>query len=113
MLDNLFDIKNDRRLSVYLYRFGFVCWLLYLLLGAPFLQQFVHYRTQVGVMCGTLMVVGFSCAMVYDFFNFPALYEQKKKWLVISYLILFACIYFFLLKDKGFTWLEVSTFPFK
>jgi hypothetical protein len=102
MLDNLFDIKHDRRLSIYLYRLGFVFWLMYLVLGAPALYAFAHYRNQVGVGCMTLMVVGFSCAMVYDAVNHPQLYEQKKKWLVISYMLLFSCIYFFILKDQGF-----------
>lgn len=88
MLDHLFNIKNDRRLSIYLYRLGFAMWLLYIVMGAPALKAFHHYRTDCGVLSFVLMVVSFSFSMVYDYFNDQMSYRTKKKWLLISYLIL-------------------------
>lgn len=99
MLDQLFDIKNDRRLSVYLYRLGFGAWLLYLILGAPAMHGYAHYRSECGVLCFALMIIGFSAAMVYEYFHEREAFEQKKKWLFISYVILAAIIYF--LEFKG------------
>ena len=101
MNDKLFDIKNDRRLSSYLYRMGFGSWLLYILLGAPFLQEFVIYRTYCAVMCVFLMVSGLSTSMYYDYYHAHEVFEQKKKWLIFSYLILGLVLYFFVLKDKA------------
>ncbi|WP_409014256.1 hypothetical protein [Dyadobacter sp. NIV53] len=49
MLEGLFDIKNDKRLSMYLYRMGFSMWLMYLVLGAPAMRTYAHYRTDCGV----------------------------------------------------------------
>ncbi len=95
MLDHLFDIKNDRRLSIYLYRLGFAMWLLYILLGAPALKPYFHYRTDCGVLSFILMIVSFSVSMVYDYFHNPIGYKIKKKWLVISYAILAALVYYF------------------
>lgn len=114
MFAGLFNIKNDRRLSAYLYRGGFVFWLVYLVLGSPALHIYGHYRNDAGVLSVVLIVVGFSMSMVYDFFNNRSGYEQKKKWLVISYLILFSFLYFFIFKDKGFQmdWLHIlKRFP--
>jgi hypothetical protein len=100
MSDKLFDIKNDRRLSVYLYRMGFGFWLLYILLGASFLQSYVVYRLHCGLCCAFSMLLGLSAAMYYDYYHHPAEFEQKRKWLIISYLIFGGLIYFLILKDK-------------
>jgi predicted membrane channel-forming protein YqfA (hemolysin III family) len=109
VLDQLFDIKNDRRLSMYLYRLGFGMWLLYLVLGAPAMHAYVHYRTDVGVSCFVLMVFGLSASMVYDYFHQREAYEQKKKWLFVSYIGLAMMIYFLEFNGKDnifdFTWL--------
>jgi 4-hydroxybenzoate polyprenyltransferase len=94
VLDELFDIKNDRRMSVYLYRLGFGMWLMYLVLGAPAVRAYAHYRTGCGVLCFALMIFGFSASMVYDYFHQRESFEQKKKWLFISYVLLAAIIYF-------------------
>lgn len=101
MLDQLFDIKNDRRLSMYLYRLGFGMWLLYLVLGAPAMRAYAHYRSECGILCFALMIIGFSAAMVYDYFNQRDAFEQKKKWLFISYVILAGVIYFMEFDGKG------------
>jgi hypothetical protein len=111
MFEGIFDIKNDRRLSVYLYRMGFCMWLLYLVLGAPALFAYKHYRSDCGVLSAMLMVVGFSASMVYEYVHHPSLYEQKKKWLVGSYLFLAGLLYFLEFRDRGvfpgadWTWL--------
>ena len=98
--DDIFDLKNDRRLSVYLYRAGFGCWLLYIVSGARFLQSLSLYRTDFGVFAFFLMVVGLSASMVYDYYHQPAEFAQKKKWLAISYLILAGLVYFFILHNE-------------
>ena len=102
MYDKLFDIKNDRRLSVYMYRMGFGLWLLYILLGAGFLHKFIIYRTHCAVMCAFFMVFGLSASMYYDYYHHHSEFEQKKKWLLVSYLLLAGVIYFLILKDKPF-----------
>ncbi len=104
MFAGLFDIKNDRRLSMYLYRMGFGMWLLYLVLGAPALHTYKHYRQEAGVMCIILMVVGFSASMVFEYFHNHELYTQKKKWLLISYALLAVIIYFLEFKEKVSAW---------
>lgn len=101
MLEGLFDIKNDRRLSQYLYRMGFAMWLLYLVLGSPLLKTYMHYRSDVGVLCILLMVISFSASMVYEYFHNYEAYQQKKKWLIISYVFLAVVIYFIELRTKG------------
>ncbi len=101
MLEEILDIKNDRRLSVFLYRTGFGCWLLYLALGAPALHLYHHYRQDAGLFCILLMVAGFSASMVYESYHNRVLFEQKKKWLVISYLFLAGVIYLLEFRDKG------------
>ena len=101
MLDGLFDIKNDRRLSMYLYRVGFGMWLLYLALGAPALHLYKHYRQDAGVLCILLMVVGFSASMVFDYVHNHEAYEYKKKWLFISYLFLAGVVYLLEFQQKG------------
>lgn len=101
MLEGIFDIKNDRRLSMYLYRMGFVLWLIYLGLGAPALHRYGHFRQDAGVGCILLMVVGFSASMVYDYVHHHEAYEQKKKWLFISYLFLAGIVYLLEFQQKG------------
>ncbi|WP_044198499.1 hypothetical protein [Dyadobacter tibetensis] len=95
MLTHLFDIKNDKRLSIYLYRSGFAMWLLYIVLGAPMADAYTHYRTECGVFSFILMILSFSVSMVYDYFHDPEAYKQKRKWLFITYFILAAVLYYF------------------
>lgn len=99
---DLFDLKNDRRLSVYLYRAGFGAWLLYIVSGARFMQSMSIYRTDFGVFAFFLMVMGLSASMIYDYHHNPAEFGQKKKWLAFSYLVLAGLIYFFILHHEGF-----------
>lgn len=109
MLEGLFDIKNDRRLSMYLYRMGFGMWLMYLVLGAPAMGAYAQYRLDCGIFCFILMITGFSASMVYDYFHNKEAYEQKKKWLFISYIIFAGIIYFFVFDGKqdflNFNWI--------
>ena len=98
--DDIFDLKNDRRLSVYLYRAGFGAWLLYIVSGARFMQSVQIYRTDFGVLSFFLMVMGLSASMIYDYYHNPTEFAQKKKWLAISYLVLGGLIYFFILNNK-------------
>lgn len=102
--DDIFDLKNDRRLSVYLYRGGFGCWLLYILSGARFMQPVSTYRTDFGVFAFFLMVMGLSASMIYDYYHQPAEFEQKKKWLAFGYLVLAGLIYFFILHNGSLNW---------
>ena len=101
--DDLFDLKNDRRLSVYLYRAGFGCWLLYIVSGARFMQSVSIYRTDFGVFSFFLMVMGLSASMIYDYYHHPAEFAQKRKWLAFSYLALAALVYFFILNNEPIT----------
>lgn len=94
---DLFDIKNDRRLSVYLYRLGFGCWLLYIVSGARFLQAYTNHRTDFGILAFFLMIMGASASMVYDYYHDPAGFTQKKKWLIVGYAVLAGLVYFILL----------------
>lgn len=109
MLEELFDIKNDRRLSMYLYRLGFGVWLMYLVLGAPAVRAYAHYRTDCGILCFVLMIFGFTASMVFDYFHQREAFEQKKKWLFISYVLLAAAIYILEFQGKenvlDFSWL--------
>lgn len=98
--DDLFDLKNDRRLSVYLYRAGFGAWLLYILSGAKFMQSVSLYRTDFGVFSFFLMVMGLSASMIYDYYHHPVEFAQKRKWLAFSYLVLAALVYFLILNNK-------------
>ena len=100
VLEELFDIKNDRRLSMYLYRMGFGMWLIYLVLGAPALSSYMHYRQDCGLLCFVLMIFGFTASMVYDYFHHHEQFEVKKKWLFISYAILAGIIYFLEFYEK-------------
>ncbi|GAB3947202.1 hypothetical protein GCM10028805_19010 [Spirosoma harenae] len=99
--DDLFDLKNDRRLSVYLYRAGFGAWLLYIISGARFMQSVSMYRTDFGVFSFFLMVMGLSASMIYDYYHHPAEFAQKKKWLIVSYVILAGLVYFFILHNES------------
>lgn len=98
--DDLFDLKNDRRLSMYLYRAGFGLWLLYIVSGARFMHSLRIYRTDFGVFSFFLMVMGLSASMIYDYYHHPIEFAQKKKWLAISYLVLACLIYFFILHNE-------------
>ena len=96
--EDLFDIKNDRRLSVYLYRAGFGCWLLYIVSGARFLHELIIYRTDFGIFSFFLMVMGLSTSMVFDYYHNPAEFDTKKKWLFISYMALAVLVYIFIIR---------------
>ncbi len=98
--DDLFDLKNDRRLSVYLYRAGFGAWLLYILSGARFMHPGSMYRTDFGGFSFFLMVMGLSASMIYDYYHHPVEFAQKKKWLAFSYLVLAGLVYFLILHNK-------------
>ncbi|WP_138991529.1 hypothetical protein [Larkinella sp. C7] len=100
MSDRFFDLKNDRRFSVYLYRAGFGFWLLYILMGARFMHDLVAYRTDCAVFSFFLMVLALSASMYYDYYHHPAEFEQKKKWLIAMYLVLAGLIYFFILRKE-------------
>jgi len=100
MSDNLFDIKNDRRLSVYLYRAGFGCWLVYILMGAKFMQDVQGYRNDCGFFSFVLMILGLSTSMYYDYHHHPAEFEQKKKWLIVLYAVLALLLYNFILRGN-------------
>jgi FtsH-binding integral membrane protein len=108
--DDLLDIKNDRRFSVYCYRAGFGCWLLYIVSGARFMRHISEYRTDFGVFAFFLMVVGMSASLYYDYYHHPSEFEQKKKWLIMSYLVLAALIYFFVLGKQVPTFDELPSF---
>ncbi|MBD2755480.1 hypothetical protein [Spirosoma validum] len=98
--DDLFDLKNDRRLSVYLYRAGFAAWLLYIVSGARFMESVRIYRTDFGIFSFFLMVMGLSASMIYDYYHHPTEFAQKKKWLAVSYLVLAGLVYFFILNNE-------------
>ncbi|MCF2493847.1 hypothetical protein NFI80_24365 [Dyadobacter chenhuakuii] len=94
---------------MYLYRMGFGMWLMYLVLGAPALHTFKHYRQDCGLLSFALMIFGFTASMVYHYFHHHDQYEMKKKWLFISYVVLAGIIYFLEFKGKGsgidFNWI--------
>jgi hypothetical protein len=97
---DLFDLKNDPRMSVYLYRLGFGCWLLYIITGTPMLAGLRLYRTDFGVLSFIMMILGLSASMVYDYYHNLPLFEQKKKWLLIGYGLLAGVVYFVVLGNK-------------
>ncbi len=84
MFEGLFDIKNDRRLSVYLYRSGVLAWCLYLFAGAPALSILSEYRNHIGVLSGLTLILAFGTHMVYESVHHKSAYQQKKKWLFIG-----------------------------
>lgn len=108
--EDLFDIKNGRRLSIYLYRTGFVCWLLYIVSGARFLHELTIYRTDFGIFSFFLMVMALSTSMVYDYYHNPTEFDVKKKWLIISYMVLAALVYIFIVRNQPIDLL--GSFPF-
>ncbi len=97
---DLFDLKNDPRLSMYLYRTGFGCWLAYVVAGTPALAAFQAHRTDLGVLAFLAMITGLSASMVYDYHHNARLYSQKKKWLLVGYCLLAGLIYFVVLGHK-------------
>ncbi|TAF95809.1 MAG: hypothetical protein EAZ32_04510 [Cytophagia bacterium] len=99
MFDNIFDVKNDRRLSVYLYRAGFGMWLGYILLGASFLQQYALYRPVCAFLCAFMMLLGLTASMAYDYYHQPAVFEQRKKWLFFTYFMVAILVYFLILHE--------------
>lgn len=103
MSENFFDAKNDRRLSVYLYRLGFGLWLAYILLGARFMQEYAMYRTHCALLCAFMMVAGLSASLYHDYHHDYAEFEKKKKLLILSYLLLAGLLYFFVFKDSDFS----------
>ncbi len=98
---DLFDLKNDPRLSVYMYRTGFGCWLLYIMAGAPILADLRFYRTDLGILSFVMMIAGLTASMVYDYHHNFSLFTQKKKWLAIGYCLLAALVYFVILGHKS------------
>ena len=98
---DLFDLKNDPRLSMYLYRAGFCCWLLYIMAGVPMLAQLRFYRTDLGIASFVMMVAGLTASMVHDYHHNRHLFGQKKKWLAIGYFLLAGLIYFVVLGHKS------------
>ena len=98
MSDNIFDIKNDRRLSQYLYKTGFGLWLLYILMGSSLLSQYAFYRQEVALGCAFMMVSGLVASLVFDYYHAQKEFEKRFKWLIVSVLFLFLVIYFFILR---------------
>ncbi|MCU0338440.1 MAG: hypothetical protein MUE30_01035 [Spirosomaceae bacterium] len=103
MSENFFDAKNDRRLSVYLYRLGFGLWLGYILLGASFMNEYAAYRTHCALLCAFMMVAGLSASLYHDYYHDHAEFEKKKKLLIVTYLLLAVLLYFFVFKDSNFS----------
>lgn len=93
MFEGLFDIKNDRRLSIYLYRAAIVIWGLYLLAGAPVLLKMAEYRTPLGLLSALMLVLSFAAHMVYEYVHHRAAYQLKKKWLFIGTIFAAVLIY--------------------
>ena len=97
---DLFDLKNDPRLSVYLYRAGFGCWLACVVAGTPALVALHAHRFGLGVLAFLAMMGGLTASMVYDYHHNARLFTQKKKWLLVGYCLLAALIYFVILGHK-------------
>jgi cell division protein FtsW (lipid II flippase) len=93
MSDNIFDIKNDRRLSQYLYRTGFGLWLLYILMGSSLLNQYAVHRQEVALGCGFMMVSGLIASLVFDYYHDHIAFKQRLKWLIISVLCIVLVLY--------------------
>lgn len=91
MFDGIFDIKNDQRLSTYLYRSGFVLWLTYVVLIAPALHAYVHYRIETGIAAALFIVAGFFTSMVFDFYHQPGLFRAKR--LMVAFYFVFGAIF--------------------
>ncbi len=95
---NIFDIKNDRRLSQYLYKTGFGLWLLYILMGSTLLKQYAAHRPEVAMGCGFMMITGLIASLVFDYYHNYKEFQKKIKYLVISLLVIFFLIRIFILR---------------
>ncbi|GAA4441676.1 hypothetical protein GCM10023091_27300 [Ravibacter arvi] len=93
MFEGLFDIKNDRRLSIYLYRSGMLIWCLYLVAGSPSLIILAEYRDVIGVLSGLILILAFGTHMVYESVHHRTAYQQKKKWLLIGTVFVSVLVY--------------------
>lgn len=93
MFEGLFNIKNDRRLSVYLYRSGLLAWAAYLLAGAPALSGFAEYRNEIGLLSGLMLILAFAAHMVYESVHHKQAYHLKKKWLFIGTIFVTVLVY--------------------
>jgi cell division protein FtsW (lipid II flippase) len=93
MSDNIFDIKNDRRLSQYLYRTGFGLWLVYILMGSSLLNQYAIHRSEVALGCFFMMVSGLLASLVFDYYHDHSVFKQRLKWLIISVLCIVLVLY--------------------
>ena len=93
MFEGLFDIKNDRRLSILLYRSGLLTWSAYLLAGAPFLFAISEYRNLIGILSGLLLILAFAAHMVYESVHNKSAFQQKKKWLLIGTVFVSVLVY--------------------
>jgi hypothetical protein len=98
MSDNIFDIKNDRRLSQYLYRTGFGLWLLYILMGSSLLHQYAFHRQEVALGCGFMMISGLVASLVFDYYHDYKEFERRFIFLIISILVVFMWLYTFVLR---------------
>ncbi len=97
MEDNIFDIKNDRRLSQYLYKTGFGLWLLYILMGSSLLSQYAFYRQEVAFGCGFMMLSALSASLVFDYYHAHKEFEVRFILLIVSTLAILLGVYFFVL----------------
>lgn len=93
MFEGFFDIKNDRRLSIYLYRTGMLVWCLYLLAGLPELFRLAAYRNHIGLLSAILLILAFAAHMVYESVHHKMAYHLKKKWLFIGTIFAGVLIY--------------------
>lgn len=93
MFEGLFNIRNDRRLSIYLYRAGLLIWCLYLLGGAPNITVLAENRNIIGILSALLLVLAFGTHLAYESAHHKAAYQQKKKWLVIGTIFIFVLVY--------------------
>src|SRR5690606_37363228 len=93
MFEGLFDIRNDRRLSIYLYRAGLLTWCLYLPGGTDRLLLLSEYRNTVGLLSGLLLILAFVAHMAYESVHHKAAYHTKKKWLLIGTVFIAVLVY--------------------
>lgn len=112
MFEGIFNIRNDRRLSIYLYRLGLLIWCLYLLGGAPQLTFLAQHRNWVGVISGLVMILAFGTHMVYESVHHKAAYHLKKKWFFIGTIFVSVWVY---VKEFGApslhqVWIKVMDF---
>ncbi|WP_460674062.1 hypothetical protein [Larkinella ripae] len=66
------------------------------------MRDIVIYRTDCAIFSFFLMVMALSASMYYDYHHHPAEFEQKKKWLIILYMILAGLVYVFILRKEPF-----------